>query len=215
VERYTLLLTTEEGIVLHDYHRRRLNPDGDAATDGAIARFAREARPGVYAVWAGEGGVLRVEARGGSRLREGMSARLLVSPLAGGGGPVPKPAAPSPFDAVRAEGIATLLTSADGAEIYEACVAAVLGWDGGRLLVVPSDRPRVWSTAEAAVRDHLPVTEAPLAADAALPLLLVNAVAGTCAVDLPGRGAFPAAVRAEIERLFNELRRGPGRADAG
>ena len=205
MERYTLLLTTEDGVVLCDYHRRRLNPDGEAAADGAFARFAGEARPGVYAVWVGEGGALRVESRGGSRLREGMPARLLVSPLAGGRGPVPKPAPPSPYDAVRAEGVATLLTSADGAEIYEACFAAVLGWDGRRIVCVPGDRPRVWSTTEAAVREHLPVSEAPILASSATPLLLVNAVKGACAVGLTGRPAFPTGARKEIEHLFDRL----------
>jgi len=210
VERYTLLLTTEDGVVLYDYHRRRINPDGDAAADGAFARFAGTARPGVHAVWFGEGGALRVESRGGSRLREGMPARFLVSPLAGGRGTVPKPAPPSPYDAVRAEGVATLLTSADGAEIYEACVAAVLGWDGRRIVCVPGDRPRVWSTAEAAVREHLPVTEVPIAADSTMALLLVNAVRGSSAVDLPGRDAFPSRVRAEIDQLLRRLTGGRG-----
>lgn len=205
MERYTLLLTTEDGVVLHDYHRRRLNPDGDAAADRALARFAREARLGVYAVWIGDGGVLRSEPRGGSRLREGMPSRFLVSPLAGGRGVVPKVPPPSPYDAVRADGVASLLASADGAEIYEACVAAVLGWDGRRIICAPGDRPRVWSTAEAAVREHLPVSEAPILTASAAPLLLVNAVKGTCAVDLPGRGAFPAGVRREIEQLIESL----------
>ena len=215
MERYTLLLTTEEGVVLYDYHRRRLNPDGDAAADRAFARFAREARPGVYAVWAGEDGALRVESRSGSRLREGMPARFLVSPLAGGRGPVPKPAPPSPYDAVRVENVATLLTSADGVEVYEACVAAVLGWDGERLVCVPADRPRVWSTAAAAVREHLPVSEVPIAAESAMPLLLVNAVRGSSAVDLPGRDAFPSRVRAEIEQLLRRLTGGKDLATVG
>ena len=213
MERYTLLVVTGDGIVLHDYHRRRLDPGGDAAAvaafAAAFARFAREARPGVFAVRVGADGALRAESREGSRLREGMRARLLVSPLAGRQGTVPKPAAPSPYDAVRADGVATLLTSADGSEIYEACVAAVLGWDGERLVCVPGDRPRVWSTAEAAVREHLPVREAPLAVRARTPLLLVNAVRGTCEVALQGRDAFPAGVRAELERLFRSLV-GPG-----
>ena len=211
MERYTLLLSAEDGVVLFDYHRRRLNPDGDPAVDRAFARFARETPPGVHAVWVGEGGALRSESRGGSRLFEGMPARFVVSPVAGGSGAAPKPSPPSPYDVVRADGVATLLTSADGTEIYEACVAAVLGWDGERIVCVRADRPRVWSTGEAAVREHLRVTEAPLAADAATPLLLVNAVRGTCAVTLPGRDAFPAGPRADVERLFGKLTGGRGR----
>lgn len=205
MERYTLLLTTEDGVVLYDYHRRRLNPAGEVEADRSFARFAREARPGVYAVWVGAGGALRLESRGGSRLREGMPARLLVSPLAGTAGQVAKPAPPSPYDAVRTEGVATLLTTPDGTEIYEASVAAVLGWDGRRIVCVPAGRPRVWSTAEQAVREHLAVVEAPVLTASAAPLLLVNAVKGTCAVDVPGREAFPADVRWELEHLFESL----------
>jgi len=81
----------------------------------------------------------------------------------------------------------------------------VLGWDGERLVCVPADRPRVWSTAEAAVREHLPVSEVPIAVDSAMPLLLVNAVRGSSAVDLPGRDAFPSRVRVEIECLFRRF----------
>jgi hypothetical protein len=38
-----------------------------------------------------------------------------------------------------------------------------------------------------------------------MPVLLVNALKGTCAVGLPGREAFPARARSEIERLFQAL----------
>jgi len=123
---------------------------------------------------------------------------------------VPKPSSPSPYDAVREEGVATLLTSPDGAEIYEACSTAVLGWDGGRIVCVPAGRPRVWSTAEHAVREHLAVVEAPILTASAAPLLLVNAVKGTSVIADRARAEYPPDVRAGIERLFASLTALPG-----
>jgi hypothetical protein len=134
-----------------------------------------------------------------------MPVRLAPSPVAAGRGWLRKPAPPSPYDGVRAAGVATLLLSSDGSEILEACVAAVLSWDGTDLACAPSDRPRVWSTAEAAVRDHMSVREAPIPVDGTDALLLVNAVKGTCTVVSPGRPEFPAKLRREIDQLFVEL----------
>lgn len=202
--RYTLLRVTEPGVVLLDYHLRRLGADQPGPGREALLAFLAGARPGVWAVWL-EGGAVRAEARPGSRLADGMPVRLLPSPLGPGSGLVAKPASPGPYDAVRADGVATVLTSPDGSEIWEACCAAVIGWDGAHLLVLPSDRPRVWSTAEAAVREHLPVVEARLPVDSPMPLLLVNAVKCTCAPDIPGRGRFPADIRARIDRLLARL----------
>jgi hypothetical protein len=212
VVAYTLLQVTEGGIVLRQYHLRRLGlavsaPGPGGAPEAAMASFARfaaGAAPGAWAVWR-EGDAVRAERRPGTRLFDGMRARLATSPIAGSEGPIPKPAPPSIYDGVRRPGVATLLTSVDGAEIYEACVAAVLGWDGERVVCVPRDRPRVLSTAEAAVRDHLPVVEAPIEARSRMPVLLVNALKGACAVDLPGREAFPVRARGEVERLFRSL----------
>lgn len=199
---YTLLKVTERGVVLRALHQRRLRAeDGPAAQ--AFSRFAAEARPGVYAVRLE--GDLRAEARPGSRLVDGMPVRLLPSPLAGETGRCPKPAPPCAYDAVRAPGVATLLTSADGGELLEGCSAALLGWDGHSLVCPPDDRPRVWSTAETAVREHLPVRLAPLAVDSAQPLLLVNAVKGPCTVALPGRAPFPEDAIARIAQLFADL----------
>jgi hypothetical protein len=210
VVAYTLLQVTEGGIVLRDYHLRRLaiTSPGAGGDPGAglapFARFAEGAAPGAWAVWR-EGAALRAERRPATRLFDGMRARLATSPLAGRAGPIPKPAPPSVYEEVRLPGVATLLTSLDGEEIYEACAAGVLGWDGKRVVCVPGDRPRVLSTAEAAVREHLPVVEAPIAARSRMPVLLVNALKGACAVDLPGREVFPARARSEIERLFRAL----------
>jgi hypothetical protein len=104
-----------------------------------------------------------------------------------------------------------LLTSPDGAEIYEACSAAVVGWDGSRIICSPEDRPRVWSTAEMAIREHLPVQEAPIRLRA-MPLLLVNAVKGTCGLDPKVGGDFPAQARQTIEEVLCSLTKRPGDA---
>ncbi len=195
---YTLLRVTDRGVVLHDYHARRFE-------DGA--GFAREVRELLPGVWAVREGPLRVEPRPSSRLADGMPVQIRVSPMAGRQGLFPKPPSPNLYDVVRTSGVATLLTSADGSEILEACSAAVLGWNGARFVVVPYDRPRVWSTAETAVREHLAIVERPLLISDDLPLLLVNAVKGTCTVPLPGRPSFPEDVRAEVDRLFERLTR--------
>jgi hypothetical protein len=210
VVAYTLLHVTEGGIALREYHLRRLalaSPGAGSAPEAEMApfsRFAEGAAPGAWAVWR-EGDTLRAELRPATRLFDGMQARLATSPIAERPGPIPKAAPPSVYEGVRRPGVATLLTSLDGAEIYEACTAAVLGWDGGRVVCVPRDRPRVLSTAEAAVREHLSVVEAPIATRSRMPILLVNALKGTCAVNLPGREAFPPGARSEIEHLFRAL----------
>jgi hypothetical protein len=187
--RYTTLRVTVAGVVLHDFHVERLAPEGPAGL-AAFARFARDATPGAYGVVVA-GDELRAERRAGSSLVEGMPVRFAVSPFTERRGAFPKPAPPSAYDDVRCPGIATLLTSADGNEIYESCVAAVLGWDGTRFVCVPEDRPRVASVAEAAVRAMLPFVRAPLRTDDRLPLILLNAVAGPCVVGT-GRPPVPA-----------------------
>jgi hypothetical protein len=203
--RYTLLLLTGDGIVLRDYHARRLGLDPQSAP---FARFAADAEPGVFAVWSDHDGAIRAERRGGSRLRDGMEVRFLPSPL-DRAGLIAKLGSPCIYDGVRTPGVATLLTSTDGSEIYEACRAAVIGWDGERIVVAPLDRPRVWSTAAAAIADHLPVRDAPLRAGSDS-LLMVNAVKGTCALDAPHGSRFPAGTRREIEALFAALTMPPG-----
>ena len=203
--RYTLLRVTSAGIVLREYHVRRLELGASGAAAEAFARFGDAAEPGVWAVWVEGPERIRTERRAGSRLRDGIATRLACSPIANKQGTIPKPPPPCVYDPVRSDGVATLLTSADGAEIYEACSAAVLGWDGERVVCVPGDRPRVWSTAEAAVREHLPVTEAPIPVRATMPILLVNAVKGTCGMDAPGRDAFPVDVRSGLDHLFESL----------
>jgi hypothetical protein len=200
---YTLLKATAAGIVLRDYHARRLtdSPASLAEWRGVAAALT----PGVWAVWTDTEGHWHTEPRDGSRLHDGIVTRQLRSPIGALTGVMPKPRPPCAYDAVRRKGAATLLTGPDGLEIYEACSAAVVAWDGHRIVLVPAGRPRVWSTAEWAVRDHLAVREAPIHTRRALPLLLLNAVKGCCEIAAPGRRPFPAAVRREIEQLFDSL----------
>jgi hypothetical protein len=198
---YTLLRVTEAGVVLLDYHLRRLQLGTDAAARAKFLQFASKASPGVWAVWSTSSGEIRVEPRGASRLRDGMPVRFLPSPIADRHGTVEKAPSPSPYDAVRQEGVATLLTSPDGREVWEACSAAVVAWDGESIVCPPEDRPRVGSTSETALSEHLPVRRAPIAASSRA-LLLVNAVKGTCALAAPHSEDFPTGVRRDIEKLF-------------
>jgi hypothetical protein len=196
--RYTTLRVTGAGVVLYEGHARRLAPEGGAARS-RFDRFAATASPGVYALL-DDGAALEVRPRGGSALADGMPARVVPSPVAGRGGPIAKPAPPSPYDAVRRSGVATLLASPDGGELWESCVAALLAYDGARLVVVPGDRPRVASVAEAAIRATMHCAEAPIDAGGALPLLLVNAVA-SCRPAIAGRDPFPE----ELARAIADL----------
>ncbi len=206
---YTLLRVTEGGVVLCDYHVRRLELEGNSVARDAFLRFARDAAPGVWAVWS-DARSIRAELRAGSRLRDGMPARFASSPVLDRAGQLAKTCAPNAYDAVRLDGVATLLTSAGGLEVVEACCAAVIGWNGDHIVCPPRDRPRVWSAAEAAVRDHLPTREAaiPATCDA---LLLVNAVKGTCILADPQSRSFPLEVRQRIEELFARLTKRPDR----
>lgn len=198
---FTTLRVTDAGVVLRDGHLARLRAAGPWV-EAAFARFARDAAPGIYALTAA-GGRLAVEPRPGSRLHDGIPVRFRVSPVAGAAGSLPKPAPPGPYAAVRAPGVATLLTDATGAELLEGCVAAAIAWDGASLVVPPADRPRVASVAEAAIRAALPVGEAPLAARGGWGLALVNAVAGVCRPAAgPDRTPFPGDVAARIEALL-------------
>jgi hypothetical protein len=198
--RYTTLRVVDGGVVLLEGHARRLAPRGGPVLDRFLA-FARSAAPGVYALTA-RGESLSVGGRSGSSLFDGIPWRLAVSPVAGAAGALAKPAPPGPYASVRAPGMATLLTSPDGGEIWEACVAAVVGWDGERLVLAPADRPRVASTAEQAIASGLPVTRAPILSRGAMPLLLVNAVKGACALEARGRHPFPIDRVRAIDRLL-------------
>jgi hypothetical protein len=198
--RYTALKVTDAGVVLFEGHARRLAPEGGAALS-RFREFALGAAPGFY-VLRESGDELRAQPRGPSALFDGMPARLAVSPVAGAPGPFAKPESPGTYASERVAGVATLLLSADRAEILESCSAAVVGWDGERLVLAPADRPRVDSTAEAAVAAALPHARAPIDAAGDMPIALVNAVKGPCCVECPGRQAFPQEVARALERAL-------------
>jgi hypothetical protein len=105
--------------------------------------------------------------------------------------------------------VSTFLTSADGEEIYESCSAAVIAWDGARFVLAPSDRPRVDSTAERALRGGAEWVTAPVLRHGSLPLALVNAVAGICLPSVEGRPPFPAAAQEIVAAIFTASIRRP------
>lgn len=179
---YTALKVTETGVVLFDAHRRRLGVAYEAAFDA----FAATAEPGIYGL-RGVDGRLESTRRDRSRLFEGIPVRFLPSPIADRRGPQVKTPSPSPWDAVRQDGVATLLTSPDGAELYESCTASVLAWDGATLIAPPDDAPRIASVTEAFLLARHPHRRATIRRDAGWALVLVNAVAGVCvtALDAP------------------------------
>ena len=205
--RYTVLKVTDAGVVLFDAHRERLG----AAWGDAFDAFSREAEPGIYALRV-EGDALRVTRREGSRLMNGMSVRFATSPIAGSVGARAKAPPPSPWDAVRTPGVAQLLTSSDGREIFEACSAAVLAWDGGVLVATPEPSPRSASITESYLLARHPHRREPLLVDAAPPLVLVNAVVGVCVPHVVGRRRFP---REVVEALRATLEGSARRAPSG
>jgi hypothetical protein len=195
---YTVLKLTEaSGVPLFEQHVRRLGVDAR----GALRHFASQGMAGVYRVW-WDGRQLSTLKLDGTALREGMPARLAVSPWAGQRGRHPKPSPPSPYDSVRVDGVATLLTNAEGTELYESCRASLLAWDGTSLVVPPEDAPAVASVAEAEVVAKFPHRRAPLLVHSGWPLLQLNAVVGTCAMVVEGRPLFPAGVRAKLDAVL-------------
>jgi len=191
---YTTLRVSERGVVLFEAHAERLGPQ----VREPFQRFAATAAEGIYSLRA-ESNKLRIERRAGTRLVEDAELRTTVSPVIGGQGPIPKPTPPSVYDAVRATGAMTLLISAAGDEIYESCLASVMAWDGQSLVLVPNERPRVRSLAEAFIAHRFPHRRAPIRVDGDWGLLLINAVAAVAPVRVPGRQPFPG-------ELLHELR---------
>lgn len=189
----------ERRVPLLERHARRLGVGA-----GVLSAFAREAGPGVYRATF-DSAALKTERRPASRLVEGMPTRVVVSPYAERVGRFAKPAPPNRYDEVRVAGVATLLSSADGRALYESCSASLLAWDGG-LVLVSAEAPGVASLAEDAVADALPHRRGVLSTAGVAPLLLINAVAGTCAISVPGRGVFPADVRARVQQVLTSER---------
>jgi hypothetical protein len=194
-------VTPEQSLPLFTQHVRRLGDDSRPA----LRHFASQAEPGVYRLW-WNGVQLETLKLPGTALREGMPTRFLVSPFAEQRGRFAKPAPPSAYDGVRLEGVATLLTDARGEQLYESCRASLLAWDGASLVLPPEDVPAVRSVAEAEVLASFTVRRAAMPVVSAWPLLLLNAVEGTCGITVEGRGPFPAEVRAKLDAVLRSDR---------
>ena len=197
---YTALRVTERGVVLLAGHLARFEASGDEAVRQFRA-FAASAEPGLYAAFhkSGQFGHRRIER---SLLHDGQPVRYAVSPFVTQQGRFPKPAPPNRYADVRVPDIATLLTSDDGAELYESCVAAIFCWDGHGLVVPPSDRPRVESVVENALRAAGSVREAPILRNSSMPLALANAMGGIVVPQVPGRDPFPPEARALVDAVL-------------
>lgn len=199
VGAYTVLrVAGSRAIPLFEQHVRRL---GERAR-GALLEFAAFSPEGIFRVsW--DGARLSSTQVKASRLREGMPTRFVVSPFAGVVGRFSKPAPPSPYDGVRLEGVASLLTDQHGLEVFESCSASVVAWDGTSLVVPLESAPGVASTAEAELVARLSVRRARVLVNEAWPLVLINAVVGVCGVSVPDRPPFPSDVRATIEGVLS------------
>ncbi|MFO0599980.1 MAG: hypothetical protein U0228_32015 [Myxococcaceae bacterium] len=195
---YTVLRLTEaSAIPLFEQHVRRLGEPVRAE----LRAFASKAGAGVYRLW-WDGRQLETLRLPGTALREGMPTRFAISPFAARHGRFSKPAPPSDYDSVRLDGVATLLTDLTGAVLLESCRASLLAWDGAGLVLPPEDQPAVASVSELEVARKFPHRRAVLPVKSDWPLLLLNAVEGTCGITVEGRAAFPADVRAQLDAVL-------------
>jgi para-aminobenzoate synthetase/4-amino-4-deoxychorismate lyase len=195
---YTVLRKTADGVPLRSLHRARF-----AASEGAAHAFdeAVDALPeGLHALQYAENTV-KVRTLAGSRLATVERVRFAPTPLpstTGTTGAIAKPAPPCVYDDFRSGPVLTLFFEGDGT-LCEADCAAIVGWDGERLVVPPDETPRVASVAEAAVLEAFSgrVRRGSLLRDGAEALAFVNA-AGACTLPIDGRAPFPPALLAEI-----------------
>jgi hypothetical protein len=190
---YTTVRVSAAGVVLFEDHAVRLGPEARPAFE----QFAATATEGVYSLRA-HGAELTIERRAGSRLHDEVVLRTRVSPMLSHPGPFAKPAPPSLYDSVRIPDAITLLTNHSGDELYECDVASVMAWDGASLVLVPTDRPRVLSVAEAFVAREFLHRRAAIRTDGDWGLLLMNAVAAVAPKRLHGRHAFPPELLADL-----------------
>lgn len=203
---YTVLRVVDAGIPLYDEHERRFLRSGPAAAS-AFQAFATRATTGIYRLtWTH--GHLDVERRETVSLFDGIPVRYVPSPLRAAAGLVGKTPAPNEYAPLRIPGIATLLTSPDGEEIYESCTASVVEWDDG-FIAPPNDRPRLLSTTLSALMNALPMRTAAIQRGSALPLALINAVTGLVAPEVRGRSPLPAQARVEFDRVWTASTRRP------
>lgn len=191
---YSVIRVVDAHLPLFEEHVHRLGE----ASRAPLRQFVSQAESGVYRVlW--DGAELKTTRRADSRLKEGSPTRLMVSPFAGQRGRFAKPAPPSPYDSVREEGITSLLTDASGQELYEAGVASIVAWDGTSLVLPPEEVPAVASVAEARIASQFSSRRARIMVESDWPLLLINAVVGTCELNIPGRRPFPTTLRIKLD----------------
>jgi hypothetical protein len=203
---YTVLRVVDRGVTLYEAHEARFVPAGPAAV-AAYCAFAAEARPGVYSLrWADDH--LEAVLRDKISLFDGIPVRYVPSPLSASDGLVPKAPPPNEYAGVRTAGVATLLTSPDGVEIFESCTASVVAWDDG-FVAPPPDRPRLLSTTTTTLLQQASVHAAPLLKRSRLPLALINAVSGLVVPSLPDRDPWPAEARTLFDRVWTESTRRP------
>jgi hypothetical protein len=167
---YTSLKVIESGVILFEGHKKRLH--GHAS----YLSFARDANAGNYTLQT-VNGVMHIARFESSRLFDGISCRVLRSPVNSRLGLQVKQAPPSPWSEVRIPNVATLLTMNDDDEILESCSATVLAFENGKLTAVPDDRPRIRSTAEEEILKYVPHQKKSIFLKNRWPFVLVNAVA--------------------------------------
>jgi hypothetical protein len=197
---FTTLKVTDKGVLLFALHEERFHNAGKEAIM-AYHRFAAEAAPGIYNLY-WDNKKMHIKTRGESRLFDGMPVRFIISPLAHTHHRIEKPPSPSIYSGLIEPGIATLLTSAEGKEIYESCSAAVIAWDGKNILKVPRDRPGVKSTMLELLNVLPHIKEQPILRASDYPIALINAVKCTCIVSMEGRKPFPDDQLERIRALY-------------
>ncbi len=200
--RYTVLRKTADGVPLRSLHRARFSGSDELARafDEAVDALPE----GIHALQYAENTV-KVRTLAGSRLATVERVQFAPTPLPGTTGTIAKPAPPCVYDDFRRGPVLTLFF--DGTEnLCEADCAAIVGWDGERLVVPPDETPRVASVAEAAVLEAFSgrVRRGPLRRDGAEALAFVNA-AGACTLPIDGRAPFPPALLAEIADVLRRV----------
>ena len=197
---FTSLKINDEGVLLFALHEQRFRNAGEEAVS-AYHQFAAIAEPGTYALkW--DNNTMIVAPRGESLLFDGMPVRYRVSPLVDIKNRISKTAQPNIYTNLREPGITTLLTSADGTEIYESCMASVIAWNGKQIVMVPADRPGVRSTMEELLKQMPGVVEEPILVASDYPIALVNAVKCTCTLYIEGREPFPVEQLEKIREFY-------------
>ena len=203
---FTTLRVIDKGVLLYKQHEERFRNDGEQALQ-AYRKFAASAAPGIYNLWY-HNQALIIKKREKSRLFDNMPVRYCVSPIANLNRRIEKPAMPEVYGSVIKPGVATLLTSADGTEIFESCSAAVITWSGKNIIMAANNKPAVKSTMEELIKGHGYIIYEPILVNSDYPILLLNAIKCTCTVSIPGRYPFPQGQIEKIQHLyFSSVRR--------